>query len=189
MEAERKERLESARLEIARREVELELREAEAERRIAEADRLAQEALREADDYLEEESYGSRIIYRGGGLWGSSNWCRDSRWDCQYPVPYRWYDRKTYNPYYNKKRHHRTPYQQYLYVKKHYGPQRHKKKDSGHRYRNKNRYRHNGKYSSHRNLSNPTTTYYRANRIRPGSGRFNAHVSFSRGRLGSGMRR
>jgi hypothetical protein len=188
MEAERRERLEMERLEIARREVALELREAEAERRLAEADRLAQEALRDADDDREEARYGSRVVY-GGGLWGGRYWCRDSRWDCRYPVPYRWSEREKYNNYHYRKRHHRTPYQQYLYVKKLYGPRKHHKKDSGHRYHNNIRHRHDGKYSNHKYNSHLTTTNYRANRIGTRSGRMNGHGNLSRGRSGFGMRR
>ena len=187
MEAERRERLEMARLEIAEREIELELREAEAERRIAEADRLAQEALQEADYYREEARYDSRIIYRGGSFWGGGYWCRDQRWDCRYPVPYRWYERTKYNYGYDKKRHHRTPYQHYLYVKKHYGPQKHHKKDHGYKYRVKDRSRQNRKYAP-RNGNTHRITNYRANRMGSGS-RFNGGGNFSRGRSGFGMRR
>ena len=63
MEAERQERLELARLEIAQRERELESREAEVDRRLAEADRLVEDALREADAYREEDRYGSYVNY------------------------------------------------------------------------------------------------------------------------------
>ena len=69
MEAERRERLELARLENERRELELRLREAELEQRLAEAERIAEDALREADYYREESRYSSGIIYGSGRYW------------------------------------------------------------------------------------------------------------------------
>ena len=73
MEAEREERLELARLELAERKAELEWREAQTEQRLAEADRQAEETLREAEKILDEarnerydnRNYGYSDYYRG----------------------------------------------------------------------------------------------------------------------------
>jgi hypothetical protein len=73
MEAERRERLELARLENERLELEIKSREAELDRRVAEAERIAEDALREADYYREESRYNSSSIIYGSGRFG----CRD----------------------------------------------------------------------------------------------------------------
>jgi len=133
MEAERQERLEMDRLEIVQREAELELRELEAERRLAEADRVAQAALQEADYYREAAASNSQIIYRSSGFWYP-----DHRFDYKRPIYGRWYPRKELHRGYPKKIQRLSPYQRYLYVKKHYGPD---KNECGPRARGKTRYR------------------------------------------------
>lgn len=156
METERQERLELARLELARRQAELELREAEAEQKLAAAERLAEEALREADDYLDEAGTSSRIIYRGGGFW-----CRDHRYDCNYPIHHRWYYRKKHS----RRSYHKfsglSPHRRNRHVKKHHGSNT---RGFGHPYRDKTRYRHNGNNANFK-LNTRATTNYRGNRI------------------------
>ncbi len=151
MEAERQERLELARLELAQREAELELREAEAERRLAEADRAAEEALREADDYDDETITSNRVIYRGGGYW-----CPDHRYDCNYPIYHLWDYRKKHI----RSPHHKFlrlgPHQRKRYVKTHYGSN---KRDFDPRYRNKTRYRHHGNDAKFKLNSRAATNY------------------------------
>ena len=69
IEAEKQQRFELARLEIAEREAELERREAEAERNAEEAERYADETVRAADQYL-NDARDDRYYYRGGGYYG-----------------------------------------------------------------------------------------------------------------------
>jgi hypothetical protein len=156
METERQERLELARLGLARREKDLELREAEAGRKLAAADRVAEEALREADYYFDEVQTGSRIIYRGGGFW-----CPDHRYDCNYPIHHRWYYRTKHSRGSHGKFSRLSPYRRNRSVKKHY---RSNKGGFGHKYRDKTLYRRNGNYAKS-NLNSRATTYYRGNRI------------------------
>jgi hypothetical protein len=180
MAAERQERLELTRLEIAQREAELEYREAEAERRIVEADHAVEEAMRQADFYRQEDETSSRIIYRGGGYR-----CLDDRWDCNYPIYDRWDYRKKHRPGYHNRLSRLTPYQRYLYVIKHYGS---KENDIGRKYRDKTRYRQKMNYSSYK-LDSRGKTNYRGNRTGSHSGRFKGRGYISRGRAGFGMRR
>ncbi|CAB1065355.1 hypothetical protein D1BOALGB6SA_10152 [Olavius sp. associated proteobacterium Delta 1] len=170
METERQERLELARLELAQREAELELREAEAEQKLAAADRLAQEALREADYYLDEARTGSRIIYRGGGFW-----CRDHRYDCNYPIHHRWYYRKKHRRSSHYKVSRLNPNPRNRYVKKRHGLNKH---DYGHKYRDKTRYRHTGNYASS-NLNSRAATKFRGNRIGSPRTRLNGRANIS----------
>jgi hypothetical protein len=177
--AEQQQLLELDRQQIAQRENELELREAEAERRLAEADRVAQEALREADDYLEAAGSGDRVIYGGGGYW-----CSDYRYDCNYPIYNRWYSRiKPGHRYYNKL-YYPSPYQRYLYVKKHYGPNR---IDDGHKYRGKSRDHQNGSYST-RKFNFRGSTNFGGRPIGSHGGRFNGRGNTSWQSPGFGRR-
>ena len=190
MEAERQERLELARLEIAQRERELESREAEVDRRLAEADRLVEDALREADAYREEDRYGSYVNYWGGGYG-----CRGSYSDygCKYRKHDRWYYHKKYRHSYHKRHkyrhHHRYKYRRhdrrYHYVKKHYG---NIKRHGGHRYRNESRYRHKGHYT-HGRLKSHSGRKHGFSSIGSGRGRYHGRSSFSRGRSGFGRLR
>jgi len=170
LEAERQERLELVRLELARQEAELKLREAEAERKLAAAERLAEEARREADYLIDEAATNSRVIYRGGGYW-----CPDYSYDCYYPIHHRWYYKKKHsrrslhnisrlNPRHRK-------------IKKHYGTH---KSRFGHKYRGKNRLRHNG---------NPAGSQlnHRAGRHRRANG-ISAHGFRMNGRAHTGWR-
>jgi hypothetical protein len=196
MEAERQERLELARLEIAQREAELELREAEAERRLAEADqadqadRLAQEAMRE-DDYYPSEIYSRNwVISRAGGYR-----CRDDRWDCNYLDSNRWYYRNGHSRSTQPdKLYHRTPYQSYPYIKKPYGSDRkiHQNRYRGQvRPRHNTRYRQKGHYPTYKLNTRSTNNYnvYRGSPAGSRSGISNGRGNFSRGRSGFGMRR
>jgi hypothetical protein len=190
MEADRQERLELARLEIAQREAELELRQVEAERRLAEADRLVQEAIRENDYYLYETSSRNWAISRTGGYG-----CRDDRWDCNYLDYNRWYYRKGYRQSTQPdKRYLRTPYQRYPYIKKPYGSGR---KLHYNRYRGRVRPSHTTRnrqkrhYPTYQWNSRSTHNYnfYRGSNVGSGSGISNRRGNFSRGRSGFGMRR
>ena len=190
METERQERLEDERLEIARREAELELREAEAERKLAEAYRLAQEVMRKDDYYLYETASRNWVISRTDGYR-----CRDDRWDCNYLDYNRWYyqygHRQSTQP---EKRYHRTPYQSYPHIKKPYGSGR---KIHNNRYRGRvwprhnTRYRPKGHYPTYQ-LNTRSNNYYNLHRgSGAGSGRgiSKGGGNFSRGRSGFGMRR
>lgn len=179
MEAERQERLELARLEIAQREAEFELRETAAGRKLATADRVAQEALREADYYLAEAGTSSRVIYRGGGFG-----CSDHRYGCSDPIHRRWYYRTKHRRSSYNKLSHLSPYQRYRYIKKHYGPNN---LDYGHKYRDKSRYRPNGNYGSSK-LKSRATTNYRSNRTGLRSSRLNGRGNTSWRRSSFGRR-
>ena len=191
MEAEQQERLELARLEIAQREEELKLREAEAQRRLAEADHLAKEAMREDVYYLDEAYSRNRVIYSGGGFRS----CRGDRGDCNSLNYNRWYyrtgNRRATHP---NKLNHRTPYQNYRYIKKPYGSDR---KIQHNRYRGQirphpnTRYRQKGQHPTYKLNTRSTNNYniYRRYSTGSRSGKFNGRGNFSRGRLGFGMRR
>jgi hypothetical protein len=179
MEAERQERLELARLEIAQREAEFELREAAAGRKLVTADRVAQEALREADYYLAETGTSGRVIYRGGGFG-----CSDHRYGCSDPIHRRWYYRTKHRRSSYNKLSHLSPYQRYRYIKKHYGPNN---LDYGHKYRDKSRYRPNGNYGSSK-LKSRATTNYRSNRTGLRSSRLNGRGNTSWRRSSFGRR-
>lgn len=190
MEAERQERLELVRLEIAQREKELELREAEVDRRLAAADRLAEEALHEANDYWEEARYGSRIDY-----WGSGYRCRGSylNYGCQYGKHDRWYYHSKYRHSYHKRYNYRHPHRhkyrryerRYHHVNKHYGNQ---KRHGGHKYRDESRYRRKVHYT-HSRIKSYSGRKYGSSRSWSGRGRYHGRSSFSRGRSGSGRLR
>ena len=179
VEAERQEFLELSRLEIAQREAELELREAEAERKLAAADRMAQEALREADDYLEETGTDSRVIYRGGG------WCRDDRYDCNYPIHHRWYYRKKHSRSSRYKASHLSPYPHKRYGKTHYGSNN---RGYGHKYRNITSYRHNGNDTKLRLNSRAAKGYGGNRRIGSSSAGLNGRGKISLRSSGFGRR-
>lgn len=180
VEAERQERLAMDRLEIVQREAELELRELEAERRLAEAERVAQAALQEADYYREAAATNSQIIYRSSGFW-----CPDNRFDCYRPIYGRWYPPKELRRSYPKKIQRLSPYQRYLYVKKHYGPD---KNEYGPRERDKTRYRTKGHYSRH-NLKPQGAGTYATVRLGSGGGRYGGRDSISPGRSALARRR
>ena len=123
-EAEERQRLELARLELAEREADLERREAEAQRRLVEADREAEEKLQEAEEIL-DSSRVDRDSYRTFG-WGGFR--RGYTYNGFYQVspflnehPYnRWYYRGDRGSIYyttpHKKDHRRDRY----YRKKHF---------------------------------------------------------------------
>ena len=179
MEAERQERLELVRLELAQREAELESREAEAERKLAVADRMAEAALREADYYLDEARTSSPVIYRGGGFW-----CSDDRYDCSYPVSTRWYYRKKHTRSYQNQFSCLSPHPRNRYGKKHYGS---KNRVDAHKYRYKTHYRRNRSYTNHQ-LNSRATTIYRGYRIGSSSVRLNGQGNPSLRSFGFGRR-
>jgi hypothetical protein len=198
MEADRQLILEITRLEIEQRKAELELREAEAERRLAEADRIVEETLRETERYREEAEADSTIIYGGWGAY----WCPDNRLRCNdtlYDRWYyrkhfnrgndtlydRWYNRKHFNRGYRDRRYHLSPYQQYLYVKKHYGS---KKRPYGFKRSGQIRKRLKGHYSTSR-LKTYRNRKYGAAGIERAGGRYNGRRSFSRGHSGFSIHR
>ena len=65
IEADRQYQLELDRLELARREAEIDQREAAAERKVRDAERYADETMRAADEYLDDSIY-DRWYYRSG---------------------------------------------------------------------------------------------------------------------------
>ena len=180
MAADRKERLELVRLELAQRESKLELREAEVEQRLAEADRAVDEALSEADFYREEARSSNRVLYRGGGFW-----CRGYISGCDNPIYDRWYYRKKLRHHNHKKYYHRRPHQRYHYGKKRYSHGRNYHHTSSYRY--KSYHRPKGHYSNYK-LNSRSKSYYRGKRIGTRSGGFNGRGHFSRGRAGFGRR-
>ncbi len=190
MEAERQERLELARFEIAEREAELEFREAEVGRRLAEVDRLVEDTLREADAYREEARYGSRNTYWGGGYGCRGSYSYDG---CKYGKHDRRYNHKKYRHSYQKRHkyryHHRYKNRRhdrrYHYVKKHYGSS---KRHGGRKYRIESRYRHNGHYRQGQ-FKSYSGRKYGFSGIGSGRGRHHGRSSFSRGRSGVGRLR
>ena len=113
LEAERKERLELTRLELAERKAELERREAEAEQRLAEADRQAEETLSEAEKIL-HEARNDRYDY---GNFRYSNFSRSF-----YPYPYkkRYYRDETASIFFIRPPH-VDHFKRNRYTKHHYG--------------------------------------------------------------------
>ncbi len=178
MEAERLERLELARLELAQREAELELREAESERRLREADRVAEEALREADFY-KEEAQNNRTNDRSIGIG-----CYDYFYGCNYPVSERWYYRSTFiGRNYYKKPHYVSPYRRHRYEKYF----RDSTKDYRHRFGRTARYRHKAHYTKY-NLNTSGGRHWGGKRLAPRGGKFNGRGNISRGRSSFGRR-
>jgi hypothetical protein len=112
LEAEREERLELTRLELAERKADLERREAEAEQRLAEADRQAEATLREAEKIL-NEARNDRYDY---GKYGYSSFSRGI-----YPYHYknRYYRNETASIFFTK-RPHIDHFKRYRFKKHHY---------------------------------------------------------------------
>ena len=107
IEADRQYQLELERLELAKREAEIEQREAAAERKVREAERYADETMREADEYRDDSIY-DRWYYRSGS-WGTYHYGH-SRYKRHYyrnhTTSIYWKDRrpgKHYKPKYHKK--------------------------------------------------------------------------------------
>ena len=185
MEAERQERQELARLELAQREAELELREVEVEQRLAEAARLTQGVMREGDDYLYEANSRNWVITVAG-----SSRCRDDRWDCKSSDYNRWYYRTGHiRPTHPDNFYHQKLNQKNHIIKKPYGSNRRIRLN---RYRGQVRPQHTnplrqiGHYQINK-LNNRITNHYNIYR-RPGaasrSGGFSGFGNFSRGRSG-----
>ena len=178
IEAERTERLELARLELAQREAELEFREAETERRLREADRVAEEALLEADYYRQGAGNRSRFIYGGGGYR-----CRDYLYGCNDSIYDRWYYRSKLGRNYYRKSHFGRPFKRHGFERYF----RDATKDYRHRFGYKSYHRPKGHYSKYK-LNSRSKTYYGGNRIGSRSRGFKGRGNFSRGRSGFGRR-
>jgi hypothetical protein len=117
LEAERKERLELTRLELAERKAEIERREAEVEQRLAEAGRQAEETLSEAEKIL-HEARNDRYDY---GNFRYSNFSRGF-----YPYHYknRYYRNETASIFFIRPPH-VDHFKRYRYKKHHYGLRSH----------------------------------------------------------------
>jgi len=142
LEAERQERLELKRLELADREAELERREAQTEQRLADADRQAEETLREAEKILNEARNG-RYDYR--------NYRYADYYGSYYPYHYKdryYYRNETGSIHFTKPRH----------------------KDHIKRYRNKNHHYGYGYDNTYRRsrYDDQKHSFIRANRLESG---------------------
>jgi len=169
MEAERQERLELERLEIAKREAELIQREAEAERRLAEANHQAEETLQEAGKYPDEVG-NDRDYYRGYGYTAYS--------------PPRNYNRGYYRnetaSIYFKKRPYIEHYKHHRYKKGHYGRYNRYRHD---KYHQKNYRYQDGQYRD-RYLRSHGGNYHRKYSIRSHGSNHTGRRHLKRSRAG-----
>ena len=144
LEAEREERLELARLELAERNADLERREAETEQRLAEAGRQAEEALREAEK-IRNEAWSDRY---DNGNYEYSNYYRG-----YYPYHYRnrHYFRNEPGSIHFTKPRYKDHLKRYRNTKHHYGyvKKQHRSKFNGQKHLYKKAHRRDNGLRSH----------------------------------------